>query len=59
MAKTSSNNMGIRGHHRNLNGNYSTVADEAVLVQRGGYRVHGAGANTGPVTGDYFPMLDG
>lgn len=51
--------MRVSGHHRNLGGNYSAMACEAVLVQRDGYRVHGTGASTGPVTGDYFPMLDG
>lgn len=50
--------MRVCGHHRNLRGNYSAVACEAVLVQRDGYRVHGTVASTGPITGDCFPRLD-
>lgn len=50
--------MRVRGHRRNLRGEHSADACEAVLVQRGGYRVHGTGSSTRPVTRDFFSMLD-
>lgn len=50
--------MGVRGHRRNLRGEHSAVACEAALVQRGGYRVHGTGSSTRPVTRDFFSMID-
>lgn len=45
----------MHGCHRNLSGNDRAVAEAAVLIQQGGYRVHGTGANTGPVTGTLLP----